>query len=96
MSVLLIVGVATTFAVRRWHMETAATGDTPQELSLNYKFRLIPGVTNLKQYGVYIVKKIWPLGLLDEVYRVLGTFQKRSVVGSINDCVKLCHFFLAN
>jgi hypothetical protein len=61
----------------RWQMETIASGETPRELSLDYKFRLIPGVTSLEHYGVYIVKKIWPESILREVYDVLDACKKQ-------------------
>ncbi|XP_015838166.1 mutS protein homolog 4 isoform X2 [Tribolium castaneum] len=78
--------------VKTWQMETEATGETPQELSLAFKYRLIPGVTNLKHYGVYIVKKIWPARILDEVYRILEACGKPPEVRKyegVNDAIRL-------
>ncbi|XP_044253002.1 mutS protein homolog 4-like isoform X2 [Tribolium madens] len=80
------------FNVKTWQMETIATGETPQELTLEFKHRLIPGVTQLKHYGVYIVKKIWPTRILNEVYRILEARQKPPEVRKykgLHDAVRL-------
>ncbi|RZC37285.1 mutS protein -like 4-like [Asbolus verrucosus] len=58
--------------VKTWQMEIVSSGDSPQDFNLNYKFRLIPGVTTSKHYGVYIVRNIWPESILEENKKFIG------------------------
>lgn len=60
-------------------METVVDSDGLETFKLDYKYNLIPGVTSLRRYGVYIVRGIWPdsvLKYVDEVLMKLSNITK--------------------
>ncbi|XP_018566348.1 uncharacterized protein LOC108907240 [Anoplophora glabripennis] len=63
--------------VKVWHLETIPSGEDPKTFKLDFKHNLIPGVTNVKRYGVYIVRNIWPNSILRYVDALLDKISKK-------------------
>lgn len=61
-------------------MEAETSGDTPRSMKLNFKHCIKTGVTNLKRYGIFLVKDIWPTDLLEDIYSLLEQNSKAQKV----------------
>ncbi|CAH0563731.1 unnamed protein product [Brassicogethes aeneus] len=79
--------------IKVWQMETIAQGDTPQDIQLDFKYNVKPGITNINYYGIYLVRNIWPdhvLKLIDEVMdKTKNTFVKSLEVTSVDPRMRL-------
>ncbi|CAH1129253.1 unnamed protein product [Ceutorhynchus assimilis] len=55
--------------IKVWQLETVPIGETrdPKALKLNFKFSLVPGVTSIRGYGIYMVRGIWPEEVMKHV-----------------------------
>lgn len=58
-----------------WQLQTIPSGNPndPKTMKLDFKFSLIPGVTTLRGYGVYMVRGIWP----DDVLKLVDELQEQ-------------------
>ncbi|KAJ8916137.1 hypothetical protein NQ315_004504 [Exocentrus adspersus] len=63
--------------VKLWQLETIPSGEDPKTFKLDFRHNLIPGVTSVKRYGVYIVRNIWPDRILKYVDDLLDTMAKK-------------------
>lgn len=61
-------------------METIASGTTPRDISLDYKYTLIPGVTKVPYYGMYLAKNIYPKSVLNNAYTILDSIKEKVMV----------------
>lgn len=61
-------------------MKTIATGTTPRDLSLDFKYNLIPGVTEVPYYGMYLAKNIFPKSVLTDAYKILNSLKENVLV----------------
>lgn len=59
-------------------METISAGEGPREATFNFQYKLVPGVTQLKHYGVDLVKNIWPESVVEDVYKILKRLETTS------------------
>ncbi|CAG9831152.1 unnamed protein product [Diabrotica balteata] len=62
--------------LKTWQMETVAIGEDPKTFKLDYKYSVVPGITTIGRYGVYIVRKIWPDSIVDKVDNRLDVLEK--------------------
>uniref|UniRef100_A0A6P7F7L9 Uncharacterized protein LOC114325556 n=1 Tax=Diabrotica virgifera virgifera TaxID=50390 RepID=A0A6P7F7L9_DIAVI len=73
--------------IKTWQMDTIAIGEDPKTFKLDYKYSVVPGITTIGRYGVYIVRKIWPDSIVDKIDNrldVLEKEQKKSLFTSLN------------
>ncbi|XP_072381158.1 uncharacterized protein [Diabrotica undecimpunctata] len=62
--------------IKTWQMETVAIGEDPKTFKLDYKYSVVPGITTIGRYGVYIVRKIWPDSIVDKIDNRLDVLEK--------------------
>ncbi|KAL1494353.1 hypothetical protein ABEB36_009965 [Hypothenemus hampei] len=71
------------FNIKLWQMETIPEQNVNRSLRLDFKYKLISGVTVLRDYGIYMVKGIWP----NEVVQHVEKFQKE--IGNTDDSFRI-------
>ncbi|XP_050297732.1 uncharacterized protein LOC126737078 isoform X2 [Anthonomus grandis grandis] len=66
------------FNLKVWQLETIPSGDpsNPKTMKLDFKFSLVPGVTTLKGYGIYMVRGIWPQDVMRHVDEIQQSYSE--------------------
>ncbi|XP_056640298.1 uncharacterized protein LOC130447479 [Diorhabda sublineata] len=63
--------------IKTWQMETVPIGNDPKTFQLDYRYNLIPGITSVPRYGVYLVRNLWPDSIVENIDRCLDNLEKQ-------------------
>ncbi|KAH1025378.1 hypothetical protein HUJ05_010113 [Dendroctonus ponderosae] len=68
------------FNIKVWQLQTIPSGDTnnPKSIKLDFKFKLAQNATTLRDYGIYMVRGIWPQELMEMVDNLQRRLKKKS------------------
>ncbi|XP_074040955.1 uncharacterized protein isoform X2 [Leptinotarsa decemlineata] len=65
--------------IKLWQMETISLGRKTNSFKLEYKYSVIPGVTSVRHYGIYLVRNIWPKDILSFVDNLIEEISKQEL-----------------
>lgn len=61
-----------------WQLKT--DDNREEKGKLDYKYSVIPGVTQIERYGLYLIENLWAEDLVRNIYEIWKDLQKDSPI----------------